>query len=74
MPDPVQIPNDLTLFHYTYSPYARRIVWYLQLRGIQYAQCVSSNRLFRPPLHSTQTADAYPRSNHPSCPAQTWSR
>jgi hypothetical protein len=39
------IPNDLVLYHYTYSPYARRIVWYLTLRGIDFAQCV---RLFPP--------------------------
>ncbi|KAF2430790.1 hypothetical protein EJ08DRAFT_633215 [Tothia fuscella] len=34
------VPNDIVLYHYTFSPYARRIVWYLQLRGIPYAQCL----------------------------------
>ncbi|MCJ1340007.1 hypothetical protein MMC09_005301 [Bachmanniomyces sp. S44760] len=32
--------NDIVLFHYTYSPYARRITWYLALRGIDYSQCL----------------------------------
>ncbi len=30
----------IVLYHYTFSPYARRIVWYLTLRGIPYSQCV----------------------------------
>jgi len=33
--------EDIVLFHYPFSPYARRIVWYLELRGIPYKQCVS---------------------------------
>ena len=34
-------PNlPIILYHYPYSPYARRITWYLQLRGIPYLQCV----------------------------------
>lgn len=32
--------NDIVLFHYQFSPYARRIIWYLTLRGIDYAQCI----------------------------------
>ncbi|KAL8795437.1 MAG: hypothetical protein Q9195_002026 [Heterodermia aff. obscurata] len=32
--------DDIILVHYTFSPYARRIVWYLALRGIPYAQCL----------------------------------
>lgn len=30
----------IIIYHYTYSPYARRVVWYLALRGIPYVQCV----------------------------------
>jgi hypothetical protein len=32
----------IILYHYPFSPYARRIVWYLRLRGISYIECVSS--------------------------------
>lgn len=32
--------NEIVLYHYAYSPYARRIIWYLALRGIPYVQCV----------------------------------
>lgn len=34
--------QEIILYHYTYSPYARRIVWYLALRGIPYTQCVKT--------------------------------
>ncbi|KAM7209168.1 hypothetical protein V8F20_000506 [Naviculisporaceae sp. PSN 640] len=30
----------IVLYHYPYSPYARRVLWYLQLRGIPFIQCV----------------------------------
>ncbi|KAF2104467.1 glutathione S-transferase [Rhizodiscina lignyota] len=43
-------PNDLVLFHYVFSPYARRIVWYLQLRRIPYAQCLVPSYMPRAPL------------------------
>ncbi len=33
-------PNDIVLFHYSFSPFARRVIWYLTLRGIDYAQCM----------------------------------
>lgn len=33
--------NNIVLYHYSFSPYARRIIWYLALRGIDYAECVS---------------------------------
>jgi glutathione S-transferase len=32
--------NGIVLYHYSFSPYARRVIWYLALRGIDYAQCV----------------------------------
>lgn len=32
----------IVLYHYAYSPFARRLVWYLHLRGIPYSQCVSA--------------------------------
>lgn len=31
----------IILYHYQLSPYAKRISWYLSLRGIPYIQCVS---------------------------------
>lgn len=31
---------EVILYHYTYSPYAKRVAWYLTLRGIPYSQCV----------------------------------
>lgn len=40
-PAPVQAPNSIVLFHYPTSPIARRVVWYLKLRGLDYAECVS---------------------------------
>lgn len=33
--------NGIVLYHYSFSPYARRVIWYLALRGIDYAECVS---------------------------------
>ncbi|KAI7786879.1 glutathione S-transferase [Diaporthe eres] len=36
------------LYHYPFSPYARRIVWYLQLRGIPYKQCMQPPIMPRP--------------------------
>ena len=32
--------NGIVLYHYSFSPYARRVTWYLALRGIGYAECV----------------------------------
>lgn len=45
-----QVPNDIILFHYNFSPFARRIVWYLKLRGIPYAECQQPLTLPRPDL------------------------
>ncbi|KAF3479710.1 uncharacterized protein GIQ15_06686 [Arthroderma uncinatum] len=38
------------LFHYSFSPYARRIAWYLTLRGIRYKQCMQPPIMPRPDL------------------------
>ncbi|KAF2197356.1 glutathione S-transferase [Delitschia confertaspora ATCC 74209] len=45
-----EAPNGIVLFHYPFSPYARRVTWYLQLRGIAYAQCIQPPVLPRPDL------------------------
>ncbi|KAL2126809.1 hypothetical protein VTI74DRAFT_194 [Chaetomium olivicolor] len=45
-----QLP--IILYHYPYSPYARRIVWYLRLRGIPYMECIQPPLLPRPHLSS----------------------
>ncbi|EPS37611.1 hypothetical protein H072_8699 [Dactylellina haptotyla CBS 200.50] len=43
-------PSDLpiVLYHYVFSPVARRVVWYLTLRRIPYVQCMQPNILPRP--------------------------
>ncbi|KAL0942470.1 glutathione s-transferase [Colletotrichum truncatum] len=38
----------IVLYHYSTSPYARRIAWYLALRGIPYAQCMQPPVMPRP--------------------------
>ncbi|KAI1270575.1 glutathione S-transferase [Xylariaceae sp. FL1019] len=38
----------IVLYHYDLSPYARRLVWYLNLRRIQYSECVSARTMPRP--------------------------
>ncbi|KAG8168329.1 hypothetical protein KVR01_001078 [Diaporthe batatas] len=40
--------HPIILYHYPFSPYARRIVWYLQLRGIPYKQCMQPPIMPRP--------------------------
>ena len=42
--------GGIVLYHYPYSPYARRVVWYLALRGIEYSQCTQPAYLPRPDL------------------------
>jgi hypothetical protein len=32
--------NGIVVYHYSFSPFARRVLWYLALRGLDYAQCV----------------------------------
>ena len=34
--------NGLILYHYVFSPFARKVTSYLALRGIDYAQCVNT--------------------------------
>ncbi|KEF61195.1 uncharacterized protein A1O9_02760 [Exophiala aquamarina CBS 119918] len=40
--------NGIVLYHYSFSPYARRVLWYLALRGIDYAECKQAPILPRP--------------------------
>lgn len=40
----------ITFYHYAYSPYARRIQWYLALRGLPYSECIQPPTLPRPDL------------------------
>ncbi|KAK0638765.1 hypothetical protein B0T16DRAFT_338623 [Cercophora newfieldiana] len=44
------VPPPIVLYHYPFSPYARRIVWYLRLRGISYLQCLQPPILPRPDI------------------------
>lgn len=44
--------NDMILFHYQFSPYARRVIWYLTLRGIDYAQCMQPPYLPREDINA----------------------
>ncbi|KAL3424575.1 glutathione s-transferase [Phlyctema vagabunda] len=40
--------RDIVLYHYSFSPYARRVTWYLNLRGIPYSQCSQPPVMPRP--------------------------
>lgn len=40
--------RDIIVYHYSYSPYARRIVWYLNLRNIPFSECVQPPIMPRP--------------------------
>ncbi|KAH7326004.1 hypothetical protein B0I35DRAFT_474709 [Stachybotrys elegans] len=42
--------NNIVVYHYNYSPYARRLIWYLSLRGISYTQCMQPPMMPRPDL------------------------
>ena len=44
--------ENIKLYHYTASPYARKIVWYLALRGINYAEVKQPVILPRPDLQA----------------------
>ncbi|KAI9795834.1 MAG: hypothetical protein M1833_006783 [Piccolia ochrophora] len=42
--------DTIILFHYSFSPFARRVSWYLDLRGIKYSQCIQPPTLPREDL------------------------
>ncbi|KIH94150.1 hypothetical protein SPBR_05967 [Sporothrix brasiliensis 5110] len=42
-------PN-IVFYHYSYSPYARRIQWYLLLRGLPYNECIQPATMPRPDI------------------------
>ncbi|KAL7274521.1 hypothetical protein RUND412_002583 [Rhizina undulata] len=42
----------IILYHYHFSPYAHKVSWYLNLRGIKYYQCMQPPILPRPDLAS----------------------
>ncbi|KIW10333.1 hypothetical protein PV08_11295 [Exophiala spinifera] len=42
--------NGIVLYHYSFSPFARRVLWYLTLRGIDYAECKQPATMPRPDL------------------------
>jgi len=42
--------NGIVLYHYSFSPFARRVLWYLSLRGIDYAECKQPVVMPRPDL------------------------
>ncbi|KAI3397233.1 hypothetical protein diail_11112 [Diaporthe ilicicola] len=42
--------QPIILYHYPFSPYAKRIVWYLELRGIPYTQCMQPPIMPRPDI------------------------
>ena len=44
------VPNSIIHYLYTFSPYARRIIWYLTLRNIPHAQCLQPVTMPRPDL------------------------
>ncbi|KAK0614159.1 hypothetical protein B0T14DRAFT_437672 [Immersiella caudata] len=46
----VEHQHPVILYHYPFSPYARRIGWYLRLRGIPYLQCLQPPILPRPDI------------------------
>ncbi|CZS87864.1 uncharacterized protein RCO7_00846 [Rhynchosporium graminicola] len=48
--------EEIILYHYTFSPYAKRVVWYLSLRQIPYTQCLQPPILPRPSLIALGTS------------------
>ena len=46
------VPNSIIHYLYSFSPFARRIVWYLTLRNIPHAQCIQPVTLPRPDINA----------------------
>ncbi|KFY16123.1 hypothetical protein V492_01540 [Pseudogymnoascus sp. VKM F-4246] len=40
--------KDIIVYHYAYSPYARRVIWYLNLRNIPFSECIQPPIMPRP--------------------------
>ncbi|KAF8429120.1 hypothetical protein EV426DRAFT_583773 [Tirmania nivea] len=56
----MQEKPNVILYHYPFSPYARKVFWYLRLRSIPFTQCPQPLILPRPDL-STQLGITYRR-------------
>lgn len=48
--------REIILYHYPSSPYARRVIWYLNLRQIPYSECVSTSQApsYKPTSNTSQ--------------------
>ncbi|KAF7954149.1 hypothetical protein EAE96_005280 [Botrytis aclada] len=46
---------EIILFHYRFSPFAKRIIWYLTLRGIPYSECLQAPTMPRPDIQALGT-------------------
>ncbi|RDL37606.1 uncharacterized protein BP5553_05039 [Venustampulla echinocandica] len=47
--------QEVILYHYSYSPFAKRVVWYLNLRAIPYTQCAQPPVMPRPDVSAIGT-------------------
>ncbi|KAH6674310.1 hypothetical protein B0J14DRAFT_589717 [Halenospora varia] len=47
--------KDIILYHYQFSPFAKRIVWYLNFRKIPYSQCLQPVTMPRPDIAALGT-------------------
>ncbi|PQE04697.1 glutathione S-transferase protein [Rutstroemia sp. NJR-2017a BBW] len=46
---------EIILYHYRFSPFAKRVVWYMNLRGIPYTQCLQAPVMPRPDVAALGT-------------------
>ncbi|KAF7906921.1 hypothetical protein EAE99_011988 [Botrytis elliptica] len=46
---------EIIVFHYRFSPFAKRITWYLTLRGIPYSECLQAPTMPRPDIQALGT-------------------
>ncbi|TGO20657.1 hypothetical protein BPAE_0277g00080 [Botrytis paeoniae] len=46
---------EIIIFHYRFSPFAKRITWYLTLRGIPYSECLQAPTMPRPDIQALGT-------------------